>query len=85
MNGMDEWQEKENEKMRLMEIVADGVTEKNAEIARLRSSLDHSIQHWHKTEAQLAEARNALTEILRMPSAGGHAKAAARKALKVIQ
>ena len=40
MNGMDEWQAIQNERMRLMKIVEDGVAEKNAEIERLRAALE---------------------------------------------
>lgn len=39
MNGMDEWQAIQNEKIRLMEIIETGVAAQNAEIERLRSIL----------------------------------------------
>lgn len=56
-------------------------SERDEEITRLRNALDRSIKNWHKTELELARTKDALTQILRMPTVGAHAKAIAREAL----
>jgi chromosome segregation ATPase len=52
MNGMDEWQAIQNEKMRLMKTVEDGIVEKNAEIDQLKMSR----AEW-RSRAECAEER----------------------------